>query len=136
VQLDITDKNVSEMKAMLADVGLVCVSIIPDHFAQKRWGCGVFTSRDSNIRQAAVAETKAMMDAAVELGRDLVNLWPGQDGYDYPFQGQFDLGRDRLVEGIGYNGWYAMDQYPYREDGRGFSPIFRAGGQPFRSPAT
>jgi xylose isomerase len=97
---DITDKNVGEMKNMLADADLACVSIIPDHFAQKRWGRGAFTSRDAATRRAAVAETQAMMDAAVELGCDLINLWPGQDGYDYPFQGQFDQARDWLVEGI------------------------------------
>jgi len=106
---DITDKNVSEMKSMLTDAGLACVSIIPDHFAQKRWGRGAFTSRDPNVRQAAVAETKAMMDAAIELGCDLVNLWPGQDGYDYPFQGQFDQARDWLVEGIGECARYRRD---------------------------
>ncbi|MFA6177109.1 MAG: sugar phosphate isomerase/epimerase, partial [Phycisphaerae bacterium] len=44
---DITKKNVGEMRTMLADAGLACVSIIPDHFAQKRWGRGAFTSRDA-----------------------------------------------------------------------------------------
>ncbi|MCL5999117.1 MAG: sugar phosphate isomerase/epimerase [Chloroflexi bacterium] len=97
---DITTQNVAEVKQQLQDNGLKLASIIPDHFSQKRWGLGAFTSRDPEIRQQAIAETKAMMDAAVELGGDLVNLWPGQDGYDYPFQGNFDEAWCWIVEGV------------------------------------
>ena len=97
---DITTANVTEMKGLLGDHGLRLASIIPDHFAHKQWGRGAFTSRDPAIRKAAVAETKAMMDAAVELGGDLINLWPGQDGFDYPFQGDFVRQRDWLIDGV------------------------------------
>ena len=97
---DITSANVAEMKRLLGDHGLRLASIIPDHFAHKRWGHGSFTSRDPAIRRAAVDETKAMMDAAVELGGDLLNLWPGQDGFDYPFQGDFLRQREWLVAGV------------------------------------
>ncbi len=97
---DITSANVGEVKTLLQDHQLQLVSIIPDHFAQKRWGRGAFTSRDPAIRRAAIAETTAMMDAAAELGGDLINLWPGQDGFDYPFQGNFDESWGWLVEGV------------------------------------
>lgn len=97
---DITTDNVQEIKGQLQDNNLECISIIPDHFAQKRWGCGAFTSRDPEIRKAAIAETKAMMDAAAEINCPMLNLWPGQDGYDYCFQGNFDEARDQLVDGI------------------------------------
>jgi xylose isomerase len=97
---DITAANVEEVRGHLEASGLECVSVIPDHFAQKKWGLGAFTSRDPKVRAEAVAVTKEMMDAAAELGCGLVNLWPGQDGYDYPFQGLFDQARDWLVEGI------------------------------------
>jgi len=63
---DITDKNVGEMKTLLADAGLACVSIIPDHFAQKRWGRGCLHLPRCHARRAAVEETRGMMDAAVE----------------------------------------------------------------------
>ncbi len=97
---DITSDNVAEVKQCLADNQLQCVSIIPDHFAQKRWGLGAYTARDPNIRRQAIDETKAMMDAAAELGCPMLNLWPGQDGYDYCFQGIFDHARDWLVEAV------------------------------------
>lgn len=97
---DITTGNVGQVKERLQANGLACVSIIPDHFAQKKWGRGAFTARDPAIRREAVASTKEMMDAAVELGCDMLNLWPGQDGYDYSFQGDFQRARDWFVEGV------------------------------------
>lgn len=97
---DITADNVSEIKALLEKHNVRCASIIPDHFSDKRWGLGAFTSRDPAIRAEAVAVTKEMMDIAAELGCDLLNLWPGQDGYDYCFQGNFDEARSQLVEGV------------------------------------
>jgi sugar phosphate isomerase/epimerase len=97
---DVTSKNVAAVKKLLARHQLKCVSIIPDHFSRKIWGLGAFTSRDPAIRRRAVAETRDMMDAAVELGCPLINLWPGQDGYDYPFQGDFLRAWDWLVDAV------------------------------------
>jgi sugar phosphate isomerase/epimerase len=97
---DITESTVGEVKGHLADNRLSLASIIPDHFSQKRWSLGAFTSRDPAIRRAAISHTTAMMDAAHELGGDLINLWPGQDGFDYPFQGDFLQQRAWFVEGI------------------------------------
>ena len=34
-----------------------------------------------------------MIDIACELGGDFINLWPGQDGYDYPLAADY-LGKD------------------------------------------
>ena len=39
-----------EIGGLLAKNGLSCVSIIPDHFSQKRWGKGAFTAKDPAIR--------------------------------------------------------------------------------------
>lgn len=97
---DITTQNVKEMGKLLEDHNMKLVSIIPDHSLQRMWGRGAFTSRDPKIRQKAVEHTKEMMDILDELGGELINIWPGQDGYDYPFQGNFDEAYDQFVEGI------------------------------------
>ncbi len=97
---DITTRNVKVMKKLLEDHDISLVSIIPDHFGQAVWGKGSFTSRDPLIRKKAVETTREMIDIAVELGGNLVNLWPGQDGYDYPFQGNFNESYSMFVEGI------------------------------------
>lgn len=97
---DVTKETVGDMKKLLIENKLKLASIIPDHFSHKRWGKGSFTSRDPEIRKLAVQVTKEMMDAAVEMGGDLLNLWPGQDGFDYPFQADFVRQREWFVEGI------------------------------------
>ena len=97
---DIDTKNVQFIKEQLGLHNLNCVSIIPDHFGQKHWGNGSFTSRSSEIRRLAVSVTKEMMDIASELNCDLLNIWPGQDGYDYSFQGDFENAHQYWIEGI------------------------------------
>ncbi len=87
---DITPENTRQVGRLLRDFNLKLVSIIPDHFSQKKWGRGAFTSRNPEIRQEAVAHTKEMIDILIELKGELINIWPGQDGYDYLFQGNFD----------------------------------------------
>jgi xylose isomerase len=106
---DVTGKNVAEVKALLGRHNLACASIIPDHFSRKIWGLGAFTSRDPAVRRQAVAETREMMDVAVELGCPLINLWPGQDGYDYPLQGDFLRAWDWLVEAVRECAGYRKD---------------------------
>ena len=96
----ITDRNVAEIGRLLQDHSLSLVSIIPDHFATQVYGTGAFTAKDAHVRARAVADTKAMMDAAAELGCDLVSVWNGQDGYDYSFQADYIQERDWLVAGL------------------------------------
>ena len=97
---DITKDNVDEVGQLLKEHNLQCASIIPDHFSQKIWGSGAFTSRDPHIRQKAIEATKEVIDISVKLGCSLINIWPGQDGYDYPFQGDFNNAHDWLVGAI------------------------------------
>jgi xylose isomerase len=96
----ITPRNVNEIREQLDSHNLKLVSIIPDQFASQVWSRGAFTAKDAAVRAKAIAETKEMMDIAAELGCDLVNIWNGQDGYDYPFQADYIQERDWLVEGM------------------------------------
>ena len=97
---DIDDTSVGRMQAALREHSLACASIIPDLFAQKRWGRGALASADAGIRRQAVAEVNRMTDIAVELGGSLINLWPGQDGYDYPLAADYLEERQWMVESI------------------------------------
>jgi Sugar phosphate isomerases/epimerases len=96
----INSSNVDQIKNNILRTGLKLVSIIPDHFGQKKWGKGAFTSKDSAVRLDAINHTKEMMDIAAELGCNMVSLWPGQDGYDYYFQADYIEARSWFEEGI------------------------------------
>ena len=97
---DITPQNADEIGELLNKYRLVCASVIPDHFSQKRWGRGAFVSLDPDIRSQALEETMIAARLARKLGCSLVNIWPGQDGYDYPLQANYVQAREWLVEGI------------------------------------
>ena len=98
---DVCPSNVRDIKALLQQHGVELASIIPDLFSDRKWARGAFTSREAAVRSEAVSHTKEMMDVAIELGGDLVNIWAGQDGYDYLFQGNYDEAHDWSIEAIG-----------------------------------
>lgn len=98
---DVTPKNAAEIQAVMEDNRLGCVSIIPDLFSRAEWGNGSFCARDPKIRQLAIDETQRAAEIAQAMGCPLINLWLGQDGYDYPLQSDFARQRKWMVEGIG-----------------------------------
>ena len=59
---------------------------------------GEYTNRDPETRRAAIELTKQGMDATAELGCDLVTVWLGFDGYDYPFQKDYRQGLDLAID--------------------------------------
>jgi len=97
---DISQKNVKEMKKAFLNSKLTCVSIIPDLFADKRFWKGSFCSTDSKIRKYAIDYTKKMCDIAIELNCEIVNIWPGQDGYDYLLTTDYQQQRQWLCDAI------------------------------------
>jgi xylose isomerase len=97
---DVSPENVDEIGSLLAKHGLQCVSIIPSHFSEKRWGRGAFTAKDPAIRAQALEETFKAAEMARALGCPLINLWPGQDGYDYPLQSDMRAERRWTVEAV------------------------------------
>lgn len=97
---DITEDNYREVKAQLDDAGLQCVSIIPDLFAQKRWGLGSLSAKCADTRKQALEECRMVSRIALQIGCPLINLWLGQDGYDYPLTADFTAQRNALTENI------------------------------------
>jgi len=97
---DIRPDNAKEMKSALDGLGLACVSIIPDLFADKLWRNGSLSAKDPAVRAKAMDYLRAMCGVAEDMACGIVNLWPGQDGYDYLFQGDYLSERTWLVENV------------------------------------
>jgi xylose isomerase len=96
----VRDDNRSQVKTLLKQFGLQVSSIIPDHFGRSGWGRGAFTAPDEAVRRAAIRETCAMIDFAREVGCGVINIWNGQDGFDYPLQADYNALHAALAEGI------------------------------------
>ena len=59
-------------------------------FGERKWAHGSLSSSDRSIRQNAVDDCKKALDFTREVGADGFNLWTGQDGFDYPFQVEYN----------------------------------------------
>jgi xylose isomerase len=92
--------DMDTLRKGIQKTGLKVVSIAVDHFTQAHWRQGSFSSADVEIRKRAVDATKEIMDLVAEFDCDLVTIWPGQDGYDYPFQADYLQERTWFAEGI------------------------------------
>ena len=97
---DVTPQTVQPMRRALADAGKRCVSIIPDLFADPRFGRGSYTSTDAAVRRQAIDYSRQMCDVARALGCDLLNLWPGQDGFDYLLSCDYDAYRNHFRDAV------------------------------------
>jgi len=85
----VNDENVRDVAAMFADRNLKICLLTPDLWTQAKWGKGSLAAHDPATRQAAVDEVKKVMDWAAELDCRYINVWPGQDGFDYCFQADY-----------------------------------------------
>lgn len=78
-----TESDAMLAKKVLADNGLACSCININIACRRIYGRGSLGSTDEKVRRQAIDECKKATDLAKELGADVVNVWPGQDGFDY-----------------------------------------------------
>ena len=79
------------LKVAALGVELVCAA---------EWRDGSFSAPDPERRAKSVALTTQAMDLAAGLGVEVLNLWLGQDGFDYVFQADYPAAWDLLVTGL------------------------------------
>jgi D-apiose isomerase len=77
--------QLSEVKDALAAQNLTAIGITPEIYL-RRFSRGAFTNPDPGVRKVALDLMHEAAGIVRELGADYVKIWPGQDGWDYPFQ--------------------------------------------------
>ncbi len=86
---DVTDDNADQIKGYMDKYGLKCCDVLPNLFSRKEFIKGSISSRDAATAKEAANEIRRTIDLTKKLGGSLVNIWPGQDGYDYPFESDY-----------------------------------------------
>ncbi|MBT0769324.1 TIM barrel protein [Kineosporia sp. J2-2] len=77
--------TLEEVKDALKAAGLTAIGITPEIYL-RRHSRGAFTNPDPAARASALDLMHEAAGVVRELGADYVKIWPGQDGWDYPFQ--------------------------------------------------
>lgn len=95
-----TYDNIKVVKQCLNETGLKVASIVVNLFDDPIYKQGSLSSVSPKIRQKAIDDTVRTMDLAEDLGCDFITIWPGQDGYDYHFQADYQKERTWFADGV------------------------------------
>lgn len=77
------ESDAAQVRRILGDLGLACACINVPVAGRRVFGKGSLGNADPVIRQKAIDVCKRASDYAKEMGADVINVWPGQDGFDY-----------------------------------------------------
>jgi sugar phosphate isomerase/epimerase len=93
--------DAGQVKPLLKKYGLAFVTLEIGLYPDRKWKNGTYTAPDPAVRREAIEMSKKALEVAAELGAVDVLMWPGQDGFDYPFQSDYAKYWRLLVEAIG-----------------------------------
>ena len=96
----VNEDNASSIKTMLGQHNLACANISMNVWGDARWKLGSLSNPDPQRRREAVALIVAGMRTARSMDCGLVSIWPGQDGFDYPFEVDYAKMVDWFIEGL------------------------------------
>lgn len=90
----------AKLRQQLDEVGLELGMTEIDMYSSAKWQFGSLSSSDDGLRREALGLCKRGIDAAMEARGADVQLWLGQDGYEYPFQSNLEDSWERLMDAI------------------------------------
>ncbi|MBT2658573.1 TIM barrel protein [Bacillus sp. ISL-18] len=61
---------------------------------------GEFANPDESIREKAIATTMEAVQLCNDLGGDVTTIWLANDGFDYPFQLDYEKALDKVVDAL------------------------------------
>lgn len=86
---DLKKDNVNEINEYLDKYNMKCCAVLPNIFGVKPFEKGSIASKDPKIVAKVKDDIKEVIDITKKIGGNMVNLWPGQDGFDYPFESDY-----------------------------------------------
>jgi xylose isomerase len=95
---ELSPENLDAVRAELGDHGIYAVAT--GTHLNPLFGKGGLSSPDDGVRDAALAEALAAAEFAASIGAQMI-LWPGVEGYNYPFQTPYQDAWSRFVDGVG-----------------------------------
>ncbi len=104
---DVNPDNIDEVAATLKQYNLKAFIVTADVASLPEFGKGSVTSPVKEHRNLAREKIKEAIDMAKTLSSPMINLWLGQDGYDYSFQSDYIWAWERIIESVEMAAEYA-----------------------------
>ncbi len=95
---ELNHDNLEAVRAALGGHGIYAVAT--GTHLNPRFGKGGLSSPDDAVRAAAIAEGLEAAGLAAEIGAQMI-LWPGVEGYNYPFQTPYADSWARFIDAVG-----------------------------------
>ena len=81
----VSNDTLKEVKGWVNEAGLSATAVHPDLWITKKWRPGPLAASDKKTREQSIGVVKNAMDMSEQLGANLVDVWFGQDGWEYAF---------------------------------------------------
>jgi xylose isomerase len=95
---ELSRENLEEVQQALDGHGIYCIA--SGLHLDTRFAKGGFSSPDDATRGEALRLTREAIDLAADVGAHMI-IWPGIEGYNYPFQTPYADSWRRFVDGVG-----------------------------------
>lgn len=100
VCIGINFDNWKDIKSALDDYGLDLIGVSPVLWGGNDFIKGTLGASDPKVRRQALDDVKRAIELADLAGAPYINIWPGQDGFDYYFEVDYQKMYTWWVEGM------------------------------------
>lgn len=97
---DIDESNYSTRIETIKQAGLEVVALNVELVCDAYWQTGSFSSPNKSVREHSISLTKSAIDMAAKINCSVINLWLGQDGFDYPLEADYQKAWRNLVDAL------------------------------------
>jgi xylose isomerase len=104
---ELSPDNLDEVRDALDGHGVYCIA--SGLHLDPRFGKGGFSSPDDSTREEALRLTHEAVDLAADVGAQMI-IWPGIEGYNYPFQTPYQDSWARFIDGVGQAAEHARER--------------------------
>jgi xylose isomerase len=104
---ELSRENLEAVREALEGHGIYCIA--SGLHLEPRFGKGALSSLDDGTRTEALRLTREAIDLAGDVGAQMI-IWPGIEGYNYPFQTPYREVWARFVDGVGEAAQHAADR--------------------------
>ncbi len=94
---EVDESNVQQVRQALGEADLYAVAL--GLFSDPKYALGSFINPDPKLRAESIETAKRGVELAAAVGARFI-IWPGGEGYNYPFQVLYNTVWDHFIEAI------------------------------------